>query len=79
MELCACACNFVPTSLIWHKYKYSIIFPYLRCNVSECETIIYYENHRLVLQSRSNSDTEVGADVWFTVFYFDKVPLVLSS
>ncbi len=25
-----------PTSLIRHKSKYSIIFPYLRCNVSEC-------------------------------------------
>ncbi len=42
-----------PTSLIRHKSKYSIIFPYLRYNVSECETIIYYANDRLVLQSRS--------------------------
>ncbi len=25
-----------PTFLIRHKYKYSIIFPYLRCNLSEC-------------------------------------------
>ncbi len=25
-----------PTSLIRHKSKYSVIFPYLRCNVSEC-------------------------------------------
>ncbi len=25
-----------PTFLIQHKYKYSIIFPYLRCNLSEC-------------------------------------------
>ncbi len=60
-----------PTSLIWHKSKYSIIFPYLRCNVSECKTIIYYANDRLVLQSRSNGDTEVGADVWFAVIHFD--------
>ncbi len=36
-----------PTSLIQHKSKYSIIFPYLRCNISECETIIYYVNDRL--------------------------------
>ncbi len=68
-----------PTSLIRHKSKYSIIFPYLRCNVSECETIIYYANDRLVLQSCSDSDTEVGANVWLTVFYFDKVQPVLSS
>ncbi len=47
-----------PTSLIRHKSKYSIIFPYLRCNVSECETIIYYAKYRLILQSRSNGDTE---------------------
>ncbi len=33
-------------SLIRHKSKYSIIFPYLRCNVSDCETIIYV-NYRL--------------------------------
>ncbi len=25
-----------PTSVIQHKSKYSVIFPYLRCNVSEC-------------------------------------------
>ncbi len=30
-----------PTSLIWHKSKYSIIFPYLRCTVYVCKTIIY--------------------------------------
>ncbi len=30
-----------------------------------------------VLQSRSNGDTEAGADVWFTVFYFDKAMLEL--
>ncbi len=47
-----------PTSLIRHKSKYSIIFPYLWCNVSECETIIYYAKYRLILQSRSNGDTE---------------------
>ncbi len=50
-----------PTSFIRHKSKNSIIFSYLRCNVSECETIIYYANDRLLLQSRFNGDTEVGA------------------
>ncbi len=29
-----------PTSLIQHKSKYSIIFPYLRCNVSECSECV---------------------------------------
>ncbi len=58
-----------PTSLIRHKSKYSIIFPYLRCNVSECETIIYYANDKLVLQSHSNGDTEVGA-LMFGSLYF---------
>ncbi len=47
-----------PTPLIRHKSKYSIIFPYLRCNVSECETIIYYAKYRLILQSRSNGEME---------------------
>ncbi len=42
MELC-------PTSLIQHKSKCSIILPYLRCNLSEYKTIIYYANDRLVL------------------------------
>ncbi len=32
-----------PTSLIWHKSKYSIIFPYLRCNAN-------MESHWQVLQ-----------------------------
>ncbi len=58
-----------PTSLIRHKSKYSIIFPYLRCNVSECKTIIYYGNDRLVLQSRSNGDTEVGAMMFGSLYY----------
>ncbi len=58
-----------PTSLIRHKSKYPIIFPYLRCNVSECETLIYYANYRLVLQSRFNGDTEVGA-LMFGSLYF---------
>ncbi len=56
-----------PTPLI--RRKYCIIFPYLRCNVSECETIIYYAKDRLVLQSRSNGDTEVGA-LMFASLYF---------
>ncbi len=30
-----------PTSLIRHESKYSVIFPYLQCNIYECETIIY--------------------------------------
>ncbi len=67
-----------PTSLIQHKSKYSIIFPYLRCNVSESETIIYYVNYGLVLQSCSNGDTE-GALMFGSLFYFDKVPPALSS
>ncbi len=58
-----------PNSLIRHKSKYSIIFPYLRCNVSEWETIIYYANNRLVLQSCSNVDTEVGV-LMFGSLYF---------
>ncbi len=58
-----------PTSLIRHKSKYSITFPYLRCNVSECKTIIYYVNDRLVLQSRSNGDTEVGALMFGSLFF----------
>ncbi len=68
-----------PTSLIRHKAKYYIIFPYLRCNLFECETIIYYANDRLVLQSLSNSDTEEGALMFGSLFYFDKVPPALSS
>ncbi len=58
-----------PTALIQHKSKYSIIFPYLRCNISECETIIYYANDWLVLQSSSNGDIEVGA-LMFGSLYF---------
>jgi len=73
MELC-------PTSLIQHKSKYSIILPYLRCNLSEYKTIIYCIMQMTGLYfSRFPTVIEVGADVWFTVFYFDKVPLVLSS
>ncbi len=59
-----------PTSFIRHKSKYSIIFSYLRCNISECETIIYYANDRLLLQSRFNGDTEVGA-LMFGSLYFN--------
>ncbi len=62
-----------PNSLIRHKSKYSIIFPYLRCNVSEWEIIIYYANNRLVLRWYRGG----CANVWFTVFYFDKIPPVL--
>ncbi len=68
------------TSLIQHKSKYSVIFPYLRCNLSECETIIYYVNDRLCTSVAFQRWHRGGcADVWFTVFYFDKVPTVLSS
>ncbi len=59
-----------PTSFIRHKSKYSITFSYLRCNISECETIIYYANDRLLLQSRFNGDTEVGA-LMFGSLYFN--------
>ncbi len=62
MELCARVSYLSHSALIQ-------IFPYLRCNVSECETIIYYANDRLVLQSHTNSDTEVGA-LMFGSLYF---------
>ncbi len=39
-----------PTSLIRHKSKYSRIFPYLQCNLSESQTIIYYVTYIAMLE-----------------------------
>ncbi len=41
-----------PTSLIRHKSKYSIIFPYLQCYLSESQTIIYYVTYIAMLEPR---------------------------
>ncbi len=69
-----------PSSLIRHKSKYSVIFPYLRCNISECETIIYYVNDRLCTSVAFQRWHRGGcADVWFTVFYFDKLFCQVSN
>ncbi len=58
-----------PTSLIHHKSKYSIIFLYLRCDVSECQTIIYCVNYRLCTSVTFQWwQRGAGADVWLTLF-----------
>ncbi len=62
-----------PTSLIWHKSKYSIIFPYLRC--IWMQNYYYYVNYRFCTSVVFQQWHRGGcADLWFTVFYFDKVP-----